>query len=67
MVYFQTNFGIFWMALEVKFSTYFMTIGYTLWPFALFNSLFMFCGHLLDFGILHQEKSGNPARNLKWP
>jgi hypothetical protein len=37
---------------------YFTTIGNILWPFGIF------CGHLVHiprFGILYQEKSGNPA------
>jgi hypothetical protein len=37
---------------------YFTTIGNILWPFGIF------CGHLVHiprFGILYQEKSGNPG------
>jgi hypothetical protein len=37
---------------------YFTAIGNILWPFGIF------CSHLVHFprfGILHQEKSGNPA------
>jgi hypothetical protein len=68
MVCFQTknpNLGKFCRVLVWKILVYFMTIWSTLWP------LEMFYGHLVYFvviwyifpcfGILDQEKSGNPA------
>jgi hypothetical protein len=70
MVYFQTknpNLGKFWRVLLWKILLYFITIwpayftaiGTILWPFDIF------CGNLVyipRFGILYQDKSGNPDR-----
>jgi hypothetical protein len=71
MVCFQTknpNLGKFWRVLLWKILLYFMTI----WP--ILRPLQIFYGHLIyfvaiwyifpRFGILDQEKSGNPAVNL---
>jgi hypothetical protein len=70
MVRFQTknpNMGKFWGVLQWKILVYFMTIWSILRP------LEMFYGHLLyfvviyispRFGILYQEKSGNPGVEL---
>jgi hypothetical protein len=64
MVCFQTknpNFGKFWRVLQwaifYNHLVYFTAIGNILWPFG------KFCGHLVyfpRFGILCQQKSGNP-------
>jgi hypothetical protein len=67
MVCFQTkkpNLGKFWRVLQWKILVYFMTIWSILRP------LEIFYGHLVyfvvvwyifpSFGILYQEKSGNP-------
>jgi hypothetical protein len=45
------NLGIFYDHL-----VYFTAIGNILGPFGIF------CGHLVSFGMLYQEKSGNPGR-----
>jgi hypothetical protein len=68
MVYFQaknTILGKFWRALERKMLVYFMVIWNILRPFGVFYGylvklwqLGIFAPH---FGILCQEKSGNPA------
>jgi hypothetical protein len=68
MVCFQTknpNLGKFWRVLLWNILVYFMTIWSILWP------LEIFYGHLVyfvviwyifpRFGILDQEKSGNPV------
>jgi hypothetical protein len=68
MADFQTknsNLGKFWRDWQWKMLVYFMTIGSILLLFALF------CGHLVyfmaiwyilpRFGMLYQEKSGNPG------
>jgi hypothetical protein len=74
MVYFRTNLGKFWRALEWKMLVYVMTIWNILCPFgiiycrlvlfmAIWYSLWSFgivCGRLV---CLDQEKSGNPAGN----
>jgi hypothetical protein len=70
MAYFQTkctNLGTFWKDLQWMMVVYFMAILSILWPFGIF------CGHLVyfmviwnifsQFGMLYQEKSGNPAQN----
>jgi hypothetical protein len=60
-VCFQTknpNLGKFWRALDWKMLIYFMDIWNILRTFGIF------CVHLVHFsgfGILYQEKSGNPA------
>jgi hypothetical protein len=54
-------FGIFY-----GHSVYFMDIWSTLRPFGIFYGRSVFCGHLVyfsHFGMLHQEKSGNPAQH----
>jgi hypothetical protein len=70
MVYFQTknpNLGNFWSALDWNMLVYFTAvwsifrihIWYTVWRFG------TFCVHLVhfsSFGIMQQEKSGNPAK-----
>jgi hypothetical protein len=67
MVCFQTknpNLGEFWRVLLCKILEYFMTIWSILRP------LEIFYGHLVyfpRFGILYQEKSGNPAAHLAHP
>jgi hypothetical protein len=78
MVYFQNknpNLGKFWRILQWKMSIHFMpicslltTIWYILWPCGIF------CGHCVyfmviwnnfpRFGMLYQEKSGNPGFKL---
>jgi hypothetical protein len=68
MVYIQTkvhNLGKFWRVLQWKLLVYFMAICYILGPFV------KFCGHLVyilgeleyfsRFGMLYQDKSGNPV------
>jgi hypothetical protein len=70
IVYFQTKYpksGHFWRVFQWKMFIYFMAIWsifcpfwYILWHFSIY------CSHLVYFprlGILHQEKSGNPAWN----
>jgi hypothetical protein len=67
MVRFQTknpNLGKFWRVLDVEnvaifygYWEYFTNICDILWQFG------TFCDHLVDFFIVHQEKSGNPAGN----
>jgi hypothetical protein len=42
-------------------STYFTVIGNTLWPFGIFCSNLVYFPR---FGILDQEKSGNPGRQV---
>jgi hypothetical protein len=67
-VFFQTknpNFGKFWRALDCKMFIYFMTIRNILWRFWIFYDHllhFVFIWYILyGFGIMSQEKSGNPA------
>jgi hypothetical protein len=61
MVSFQTkntSLGNFWSVLHRKRLVYFMEIWSILWTFGIF------CGNLVyiyRFGMLYQEKSGNPA------
>jgi hypothetical protein len=45
----------FWRDLQWKMLVYFMDIWYIFWPFGILY------GYLVYFGILFQEKSGNPA------
>jgi hypothetical protein len=59
------NLGKFWRVWQWNLLVYFIAIWYILWTVGIF------CGHLKyfivvwyifsRFGILHQEKSGNPA------
>jgi hypothetical protein len=69
MAYFQTqnpNLGKFWRVLQWKMLVYFMAIWstyitaiwYILWPFGVFYG---FLVYLYCFGMLYQDKSGNPA------
>jgi hypothetical protein len=61
MVCFQTqnpNLGKFWRALDCKMVVYFMVILYILWPF---GNVVVLWYIFPRFGILCQEKSGNPA------
>jgi hypothetical protein len=62
---FQTknpNLGKFWRALEWKMLVYFMVIWYILWPF---GNIVVIWYIFHRFGILCQEKSGNPARTAQ--
>jgi hypothetical protein len=69
MVYFQTknpNLGKFWRVLQWKTLLYFMYIGSILQPFGikLYEHLvyFVVIRYIFTrFGILYQDKSGNPA------
>jgi hypothetical protein len=69
MVYFQTknpNWGKFWRALDWKMLIYFMAFWNILQTFGIFyNSLVHFVFTFPGFGIMHQEKSGNPALTLQ--
>jgi hypothetical protein len=65
MLYFQTKnpyLGIFWRDLELKMLVYFVSICNilqpigTLWPFGKIFPL---------FGMLYQEKSGNPGQSTE--
>jgi hypothetical protein len=57
------NLGKFWRVLQWKMMVYFMDTWSLLWSFVIFyghlgrGNLVYFSG----FGILYQEKSGNPA------
>jgi hypothetical protein len=58
------NLGEFWMDLQRKILVYVMAFWYILRPFDII------CGHMVyfmvispRFGMLYQEKSGNPAGN----
>jgi hypothetical protein len=73
MVSFQTknlNLGKFWMALDWKLLISFMAIWNILETFGIFyDHLGTFCVHLVHFyrfGIMYQEKSGNPARTTSF-
>jgi hypothetical protein len=68
MVCFQTknpNLGKFWRALGWKLFVYFMAPWNILLTFGIFNdhlAHFMFIWYIISgFGIMCQEKSGNPA------
>jgi hypothetical protein len=68
MVCFQTknpNLGKFWRALDWKMLICFMVIWNILWPFGIFYDhlvQFVFIWYIFPvFGIMHKEKSGNPA------
>jgi hypothetical protein len=67
MVYFQTkdpNLGQFWSALDLTMLIYFMPISNILRTFVIFYDHwvhFVFIWYIFSvFGIMHQEKSGNP-------
>jgi hypothetical protein len=67
MVYFQTqnpNLGKFWRVLDGKMLLYLMAIWNVLWTFGIFYDHlvhFVFIWYIFSgFGIMHQEKSGNP-------
>jgi hypothetical protein len=75
MVCFQTkntNLGKFWRALDRKILIYFMaiwnilrTLGiHILWPF---GTICVHLVHFYGFGIMHQEKSGNPESDTARP
>jgi hypothetical protein len=68
MVYFQTknpNVGKFWRVLQWKMLVYFMAILSILQPFGKFYGHFVYFPQFWyifpRFGMLHQEKSGNPV------
>jgi hypothetical protein len=64
MVYFQAkspNWGMLWRALEWKMLVKFVPIRHILRSFVNFVDFFIFC----HFGILCQEKSGNPVGRHK--
>jgi hypothetical protein len=70
MVCFQTknpNLGKFWRVLLWKILVYFMTIWPILRPLELFYGLLVYFGVIWyifpHFGILDQEKSGNPEHH----
>jgi hypothetical protein len=67
MLYFQTknpNLGQFWSALEWKSLVYSFVIMNILLPFGtFFGNLAPICFIFPRFGILCQEKSGNPDRS----
>jgi hypothetical protein len=67
MVCFQTknpNLGKFWRVLQWKILVYFMTIWSILRPLEIFYgnlAYFVVIWYIFSrFGMLHQEKSGNP-------
>jgi hypothetical protein len=66
--FFQTknpNMGKFWRALDWKIIVYFMAIWNILCPIGIFcihMVHFVFIWYIFSgFGIMYQEKSGNPA------
>jgi hypothetical protein len=68
MAHFQSknpNLGKFWRFLQWKILLYFMAIWFILLPFGIFCGHFgIVYGYLANFsrfGMLHQEKSGNPG------
>jgi hypothetical protein len=71
MVYLQTknpNLGKFWRVLQWKGLVHFMAIWSNLLTFGIFVDIWYFCGLLVYFvangnifGMLYQEKSGNPV------
>jgi hypothetical protein len=61
MVYFQTknpDLGTFWSVLQWQILVYFTDIWKILWTFGIFVGHF---GIFSRFGMLYQEKSGNPG------
>jgi hypothetical protein len=72
MVYFQTknpNLGKFWRASDWKMLIYFMAVGKFDGHFGYFMTIcYILCSFgtfFRFFGIMHQEKSGNPAPEPK--
>jgi hypothetical protein len=74
MVYFQTqnpNLGKFSRVLQLKMLVYFMAIWpillpvgiHIVWPFGIFLTIWY--TYFSRFGMLHQEKSGNPCTTPK--
>jgi hypothetical protein len=68
MAHFQSknpNSGKFWRFLQWKILLYFMAIWFILLPFGIFCGHFgIVYGYLANFsrfGMLHQERSGNPG------
>jgi hypothetical protein len=65
MVYFPTknpNLGKFWRVLQKKMLVYFIDIGYILQPLGiLYGQLVYIEVTFSRFGMLFQEKSGNPG------
>jgi hypothetical protein len=56
--------GKFWMALDWKMLIYFMAIWNILQTFEIFYDHFVFFWSIFSgFGIMYQEKSGNPVRD----
>jgi hypothetical protein len=70
MVSFQTknpNLGIIWGTLEWKMFVYFLVIWYIVQPMGIFyvSAAFDNFWYIFPrFGILYQEKSGNPAFSI---
>jgi hypothetical protein len=65
MVCFQTknpNLGTFWRALKWKMQVYFRVI-WNIWPFGNVGAIWYIFPR---FGILCQEKSGNPGLDSTW-
>jgi hypothetical protein len=72
MVYFQAknpNLGKFWRALYWKMLIYFMAIWNILRTFGLLHDrlvqFVLICYIYSGFGIIHEEKSGNPASYVR--
>jgi hypothetical protein len=72
MVCFQTkntNLGKVWRASDWKILIYFTAVWNILQTFEIFYDHlveFVFVWHIFSgFGIMHQEKSGNPGRRMK--
>jgi hypothetical protein len=67
MVCFQTknpNLGKFWRPLDWKKFVYFWPFGLFYGDLGYFMTICAFCIHLVhfsDFGIMYEEKSGNPG------
>jgi hypothetical protein len=70
MVYFQTknpNLGKFWRVLQWKMLAYFMVIWSILLPICIFRAIWSILWSWFIFpcfGLLYQEKFGNPATGL---
>jgi hypothetical protein len=70
MVFYQTtntNLGKFWSVLQSKMLVSLMFIWYILRPFRIFNGHWLYLVvslvYFSRFGVLHQEKSGDPVVN----